>query len=38
LEDAHKHDLPSVGNLKTLEQIRERRRHMKNGYGLLPKR
>jgi predicted dehydrogenase len=38
LEDAHKHDLPSVGNLKTLEQIRDRRRHMKNGYGLLPKR
>lgn len=38
LEDAHKHDLPAIGNLKTLEQIRERRKHMKNGYGLLPQR
>ena len=36
LEDAHKHELPSIGNLRELEQIRERRRHMKNGYGLLP--
>ena len=38
LEDAHKHDLPSIGNLQTLEQIRERRKHLTNGYGLLPHR
>jgi hypothetical protein len=38
LEDAHKHDLPSIGNLNTLEQIRYRRSHMTNGYGLLPRR
>jgi predicted dehydrogenase len=36
LQDAHSHDLPSIGNLKTLEQIRQRRSTMKNGYGLLP--
>lgn len=35
LEDAHNHDLPSIGDMATLEQIRERRRTMKNGYGLL---
>ncbi|MDR0938068.1 MAG: Gfo/Idh/MocA family oxidoreductase [Mediterranea sp.] len=29
------HDLPAIGNLDTLEQIRERRRTMQNGYGLL---
>ena len=33
--DMRKHDLPSVGDLHTLEQIRERRKNMKNGYGLL---
>jgi len=27
--------LPAIGNLETLEEIRERRRHMTNGYGLL---
>ncbi len=36
LHDAAQHDLPSIGNLETLEQIRYRRRHMTNGYGLLP--
>lgn len=36
LEDAHTHDLPAIGNLRTLEQIRNRRKHMTNGYGLLP--
>lgn len=35
LEDAHRHDLPGIGDLQTLEEIRERRRHMKEGYGLL---
>ena len=35
LEDAQTHDLPSIGNLRTLEKIRERRKNMKNGYGLL---
>lgn len=38
LEDAAKHDLPSIGNLETLQEIRERRRTMTNGYGLLHKR
>ena len=37
LRDAHTHDLPAIGELKILEQIRERRKNMKNGYGLLPK-
>ncbi len=36
LQDAYSHDLPSIGNLNTLEQIRQRRSTMKNGYGLLP--
>ena len=35
LEDAAQHALPCIGNLDTLEAIRERRKHMKNGYGLL---
>ena len=35
LEDSRKHDLPAIGNLETLEEIRERRRNMTNGYGLL---
>src|SRR5699024_12693517 len=35
LQDARMHDLPAIGDLHTLEQIRERRRNMKNGYGLL---
>lgn len=35
LEDARHNCLPNIGNLQTLEEIRERRKHMKNGYGLL---
>ena len=35
LEDARRHDLPGIGDLQTLEEIRERRKHMKEGYGLL---
>ncbi|HIZ04876.1 MAG TPA: Gfo/Idh/MocA family oxidoreductase [Candidatus Phocaeicola gallistercoris] len=35
LDDARAHDLPAIGTLETLEQIRERRRTMTNGYGLL---
>ena len=35
LQDAKGHELPAIGNLETLEQIRERRRTMTNGYGLL---
>ena len=35
LDDAKTHRMPSVGDLQTLEEIRERRRHMTNGYGLL---
>lgn len=38
LADAKSHDLPAIGTLETLEEIRERRRTMKNGYGLLPNR
>ena len=33
--DALTHDCPAIGNEQTLEQIRERRRTMTNGYGLL---
>ena len=35
LEDSRRHDLPSIGDNATLERIRERRRTMTNGYGLL---
>lgn len=35
LENARTHALPAIGDLQTLEEIRERRRHLKNGYGLL---
>lgn len=35
LEDARKHDLPVIGTAEELEQIHQRRRTMKNGYGLL---
>lgn len=35
LKDAHTHDLPAIGELKILEQIWDRRKNMKNGYGLL---
>ena len=38
LDDARRHDLPAIGTLEELEAIRERRRTMKNGYGLLRKR
>ena len=38
IRDAQEHDLPAIGDLQTLEQIRERRRTMTNGYGLLRKR
>lgn len=38
IENALANDLPSIGDEATLEQIRDRRRHMKNGYGLLSKR
>ena len=37
LADARTHDLPAIGDLDTLEQIRYRRAHMTNGYGLLMK-
>ena len=37
LRDAREHDLPAIGELETLRQIRERRRTMSNGYGLLRK-
>lgn len=35
IQDARSHEMPSIGDLATLEEIRERRRTMKNGYGLL---
>jgi myo-inositol 2-dehydrogenase/D-chiro-inositol 1-dehydrogenase len=35
LEDAKRNDLPAIGQLHTLERIVERRKTMKNGYGLL---
>lgn len=35
LEDAQTHEMPSIGDLQTLEAIRERRRHLTEGYGLL---
>ena len=38
LQDSRQHDLPAIGNLETLQEIRERRRTMSNGYGLLRKR
>ena len=38
LEDAASHDLPAIGSLQTLEEIRYRRAHLENGYGLLRKR
>lgn len=37
LENASQHAMPAIGTLTELEEIRERRRHMTNGYGLLPK-
>ncbi len=35
LEDARSKDLPAIGEIHTLEKIRERRKTMKNGYGLI---
>ena len=35
LEDAKSKDLPAIGEMKTLEEIWQRRKTMKNGYGLL---
>ena len=37
LDDARSHDMPAIGTLDELEQIWERRRNLKDGYGLLPK-
>ena len=37
LNDSYEHDLPVKGDLKTLDEIRYRRAHMTNGYGLLPR-
>lgn len=34
-EDSKNHDLPAIGDLSTLDEIHERRKHLKNGYGLL---
>lgn len=33
--DTKNHDLPAIGNLETLDEILQRRRTIKNGYGLL---
>lgn len=35
LENAKNNDLPVIGEISTLEEIRQRRKNMKNGYGLL---
>ncbi|GAB6122686.1 Gfo/Idh/MocA family protein [Dysgonomonas termitidis] len=35
LEDAKSKDLPAIGEIQTLEKILQRRKTMKNGYGLL---
>ncbi|MDR2955123.1 MAG: Gfo/Idh/MocA family oxidoreductase [Prevotella sp.] len=35
LENANGNDLPAIGEIQTLEKIWERRRTMKNGYGLI---
>ncbi|MDE6084826.1 MAG: Gfo/Idh/MocA family oxidoreductase [Muribaculaceae bacterium] len=37
LEDANSHAMPAIGTLDELAEIRERRCHMTNGYGLLPR-
>lgn len=37
IQDSLRHDLPSIGNLKTLQKIRERRQNLKTGYGLIRK-
>lgn len=38
LDSAWCNRMPAKGDLETLEQIKERRRHMTNGYGLLSQR
>lgn len=38
LQNAATHDLPAIGNLQTLEKIREHRRNLKTGYGLIKQR
>lgn len=38
LENAAENGMPSIGDAATLEAIRERRRNMTDGYGLLPRR
>lgn len=37
LDDARQHEMPAIGNLDELERIRERRRNLKDGYGILPR-
>lgn len=37
-KDSLEHDCPVIGNLETLDEIHERRRTMKDGYGLLHRR
>lgn len=37
LDDAWQHDMPAIGTNEELERIRERRRNMTDGYGLLPR-
>ena len=37
LDDARSHEMPAIGTLDELERIRERRRNLKDGYGLLPR-
>jgi myo-inositol 2-dehydrogenase/D-chiro-inositol 1-dehydrogenase len=37
LDDARTHEMPAIGNLDELERISERRRNLKDGYGLLPR-
>lgn len=35
LDNAKRNEMPSIGDLQTLEEIREKRRNMMEGYGLL---
>ena len=35
LDNVKQNEMPSIGNLQTLEEIREKRRNMMEGYGLL---
>lgn len=35
LDNAKRNEMPSIGDLQTLEEIRERRCNMTEGYGLL---